>query len=261
MKKTGQANLHEGESVWTESELCDPHEVDGKGGRVRAMFGAIAHRYDVNNHIHSLWLDRYWRSVAVGLCGIGSGDVVVDVACGTGDLAMFAAHRGAKRVVGVDFVHEMVCIAGRKSDSGDEGGVPVNFVEGDAMRLPLGDESVDVVMIGFGLRNIAEPAAAVREFARVLARGGRLMILEFSRPKNWIVSSVYGFYFNHVMPRTAAWISGDKSNAYRYLPQSVNTFGDGDYMAELIENAGMRMCLRKRMTMGVVTVYLAEQEV
>lgn len=228
------------------------------------MFAAIADSYDLNNRVHSLWRDQAWRRKAVQLCHVRQHETVLDVACGTGDLALAFAEVNPKRVVGVDFVHEMLTIARGKHAERDprrpEGKpVPVHFADGDALRLPVADQSVDVVSIAFGIRNVADPEAAAGEFHRVLRPGGRLCILEFSLPTNPILRGGYNLYFRHVMPRTATLLSGDRSGAYRYLPNSVNTFLGRAEMADLLESAGFSAVTQNPLTFGIAVAYLARK--
>lgn len=135
--------------------------------------------------------------------------------------------------------------------------VPVVYVQGDAMALPLADASVDVVSIAFGLRNVAEPRAALREFARVLKPCGRLIVLEFSEPTLPVVRWVDRLYRRHIMPRTAAMIARDRVGAYAYLPRSVATFASGQAMLDMIESSGLREAVQREMTLGVASVYRA----
>ena len=248
--------MRQGEPLWSEADLADPHAVSDKAERVRAMFAAIAPKYDLNNRVHSFGLDRSWRRAAVRAAGVRAGEVVLDVACGTGDLARAFVEGGAGRVVGVDFTFEMLRIAGRKGGAGVGGGrVSPVYGAGDATRLPVGDGSVDVVSIAFGLRNVAAPGVAVREFYRVLRPGGRLVILEFGLPRNALLRGLYNAYFRYVLPRSAALVAGDRNGAYRYLPESVNTFGDRESVCGLMRGAGFERVVATPLTMGVAVVY------
>lgn len=236
----------------------DPHGTPDKADRVRRMFAAIADSYDLNNRVHSLGRDQAWRRVAVRMCAVQPSDVVLDVACGTGDLALAFADAGAGRVLGVDFTHEMMLPGQRKRDEQrDRNGrvAPIAFLDGDALRLPIADDSVDVVSIAFGIRNVADPARALAEFRRVLRPGGRVMILEFSQPRLAPLRWAYHLYFHHVLPRTATWIARDRSGAYRYLPHSVQTFIDKPAMIDLMTQAGFADVRTRSLTFGIALAY------
>lgn len=248
--------------AWRDDELADPHQAPDKALRVRRMFAAIARSYDLNNRLHSLGRDQSWRRRAVRLARVKTTDTVLDVACGTGDLAMAFAQARAHRVVGVDFTHEMLELARRKRPLRDRRGrraQPVHYVDGDATRLPIADRSVDVVSIAFGLRNVADPAAAVAEFYRVLKPGGRLVILEFSTPRFPPLRLGYQLYFNHVLPRTATWISRDRSGAYRYLPRSVDTFIDRPRIVRMMNETGFANVSLEPMTLGIAVAYVGRR--
>jgi demethylmenaquinone methyltransferase/2-methoxy-6-polyprenyl-1,4-benzoquinol methylase len=131
----------------------------------------------------------------------------------------------------------------------------LSYHTGDAMRLPLADASVDVVSIAFGIRNVAQPERAVREFFRVLKPGGRIIILEFSLPTNPVLRGLYNFYFRHIMPRTATLIARDRSGAYKYLPRSVNTFINRETVTAMIKDAGFVEPAQKAVTFGVAVIY------
>ncbi|MGE5612489.1 MAG: bifunctional demethylmenaquinone methyltransferase/2-methoxy-6-polyprenyl-1,4-benzoquinol methylase UbiE [Bacillota bacterium] len=238
--------------VWDEALLANPHAVADKRRRVQRMFAAIAPSYDINNRVHSLWIDQWWRRQAVAWAEVKPTDVVVDVACGTGDLALRFAIAKPRKVIGIDFTHEMLPLAKRKVN---ENRADVSLACGDAMQLPLPDGCADVVSIAFGIRNVSTPEAVVAEFHRILRPGGRLIILEFSLPKNPVLRGIYNFYFRHVLPRTATLISGDTTGAYKYLPESVNTFIDRDRMMRIMENTGFIHVEQRPMTCGVCVCY------
>jgi demethylmenaquinone methyltransferase/2-methoxy-6-polyprenyl-1,4-benzoquinol methylase len=260
------------EPVWTKQNLDAPHAVADKAQRVQAMFSAIAPSYDINNRVHSLWRDQAWRRAAVGQAQVQAGDTILDVACGTGDLTLaFAAtakakgqpsneKTGPKRVLGIDFTFDMLTIAKDKAaarypaEKQNSQRRPT-FMVGDAMALPVADQSVDVVSIAFGIRNVAKPSVAIAEFFRVMRPGGRLIVLEFSLPRNALMRGLYNFYFKHILPRTAALIARDRSGAYRYLPKSVNTFIEREQMVEMLEEAGFGQVTVKALTMGVAVIY------
>ena len=266
--------------AWDDRLLLSPHTVADKRGRVQRMFAAIAPSYDLNNRVHSLWIDQAWRRKTVKLAAVTPADTVVDVACGTGDLTLKfaqalcdATNRGQSakyrvvpprdRIMGIDFTYEMLPLARRKAANRSVKGVGrsftlggiTQFICGDATALPLPDGSADVVSIAFGIRNVADPAAAIREFFRILRPGGRLLILEFSLPTNAVLRGCYNFYFRKVLPRTATFISGDRTGAYKYLPESVNTFIGRPEMAQMMSNAGFAGVEQFPMTFGVSVCY------
>ncbi len=219
------------------------------------MFAAIAPRYDLNNRLHSFGRDQAWRRVAVREAALRPGDAALDVACGTGDLAFALARAGAARVTGLDFTPEMLEIARRRAGRFAAPATRIDWVEGDAQNLPVPDAAFDVVTIAFGLRNVADPASALAQFRRVLRPKGRLVILEFSRPRNPIIARVNDFYCRRVMPFTATLISRDRSGAYKYLPRSVETFPERDSLVSLIRGAGFDAVTQRPLTFGVCTCY------
>jgi len=242
--------------AWNDQLLQNPHAVADKRRRVQKMFAAIAPSYDLNNHLHSLWMDQAWRKKAVKLADVKSGDAIVDVACGTGDLTFaFAARHPDVNVTGIDFTYEMLPIARQKFADRKSQIANCKFLNGDAQSLPLPDACCDVVSIAFGIRNVQDTMAALREFRRVLRPAGRLIILEFSLPTNPILRGLYNFYFRKVLPTTATLISGDKTGAYKYLPESVNTFIGRDQMMSMMRDAGFNDVEQFPMTFGVCVCY------
>lgn len=240
--------------AWSRDRLAgNPHEDREKAARVQQMFAAIARRYDLNNRLHSLGRDQAWRRVAVAAAGVGEGGEVLDVACGTGDLSEALAAGGASRVVGVDFSEPMLDQARAKQRRRGGSGCEYRFA--DAMDLPFGDGEFDAVTIAFGLRNIVEPRRALGEFRRVLRRGGRLVVLEFSEPRSRLLRSMNRLYTERIMPFTAAVIAGDRSGAYRYLPRSVRTFPDAAGVSAMIGEAGFGEISMNPLTFGVCTVH------
>ncbi len=250
-------------TAWDEKLLENPHSVADKRSRVQKMFAAIAPSYDLNNRLHSFWRDQAWRRKAVKIAELKPLDEVVDVACGTGDLTLAFA-RGLEKieelqrpreefqgkVVGIDFTYEMLPIANRKSDHSR-----CRFINGDAQSLPLPDASADVVSIAFGIRNVQDIPTALREFRRILRPGGRLVILEFSKPTNPVIRFFNDFYCGKIMPITATLISGDKSGAYKYLPKSVDTFINREKMVQMMADAGFGQIEQHPMTFGVCVCY------
>jgi demethylmenaquinone methyltransferase/2-methoxy-6-polyprenyl-1,4-benzoquinol methylase len=244
--------------AWAENELSDPHHHAQKADKVRRMFAAIAGKYDLNNRLHSLGRDQAWRRFAVKAAAVQPGDTVADIACGTGDLTELFARTPASRVIGIDFTPEMLDVARRKlTTRAPDLQRKVEYRQGDAQSLDLPNASVDVVSIAFGIRNVADPRRAIREFARILRPGGRVVILEFDTPRfppfRWLNS----FYCGWLMPRTATLIAGDKSGAYRYLPKSVGTFMPRDELLNSLAAAGLQTPSAKPLTLGICTCYRA----
>jgi demethylmenaquinone methyltransferase/2-methoxy-6-polyprenyl-1,4-benzoquinol methylase len=251
-------------AIWSSADLAgNPHAAADKASRVRAMFSAIAPRYDLNNRLHSFGRDQAWRRAAVRLARLRPGDTVLDAACGTGDLAEAFARAGAASVTGVDFAEPMLALARAKSGRrrrrgrGREAAPAPLYRQADVMDLPFEDQSFDVVSIAFGIRNVAEPAAAAAEFRRVLRPGGRLVVLEFSRPANPVLRRLNHLYCEHVMPVTATLLSGDRTGAYRYLPRSVATFAEPEALAGILGGAGFGDIIQHPLTFGVCTVTVA----
>jgi demethylmenaquinone methyltransferase/2-methoxy-6-polyprenyl-1,4-benzoquinol methylase len=221
------------------------------------MFAAIAPSYDLNNRLHSAWIDQHWRRRAVKFSRLTPTDHVLDVACGTGDLTLAFAHARPASVTGTDFTYEMLPIARSKAASQlatRNSQLPL-FTTGDAQALPFPDASFDVVSIAFGIRNVQDPLTALKEFRRVLRPGGRVIVLEFSVPTNPLFRAVYNFYSAKVMPLTATWLSGDRSGAYKYLPHSVETFLTPPQMLARLQQAGFSDLASKPLTFGTVTLY------
>lgn len=252
--------------AWSDGELAgNPHAHGDKPVKVRRMFAAIARSYDLNNRLHSFGRDVAWRRAAVRLAGVKPGEDVLDVACGTGDLTRAFCDTPARRVVGLDFTPEMLDIAchkcgvprGLRSNEapaarrGGPGPVSPEFLDGDATNLPFEDGAFDVVSIAFGIRNVGDTARALAEFRRVLRPGGRVVILEFDRPRNPLIAWANDVYTSKVMPWSATLISRDSSGAYRYLPKSIETFLTREQMAAALEKAGFSVMTQRPMTFGV----------
>jgi demethylmenaquinone methyltransferase/2-methoxy-6-polyprenyl-1,4-benzoquinol methylase len=221
------------------------------------MFDAIARRYDTLNRVLSAGLDRRWRRRAIRELALTGRERVVDVCTGTADVALEAAARGARHVVGVDFAGAMLEI-GRDKIARAAPPVPVHLVRGDATALPVASASADAATVAFGIRNVVDVEAACRELARVLKRDGRLAILEFGMPRMPIVRSLYAAYFRYVLPRIGRAVSRHGS-AYDYLPASVAQFPSGREFAALLERAGFRDVRPVPLAAGAVYLYVARR--
>lgn len=231
--------------------------VDKSGPRVRRMFGEIAPRYDLLNHLLSLNVDRYWRRRAVQLVPPQSGMKILDLCTGTGDLAfafLRAAHGNAE-IVAADFCHQMLTIGRAKAARAAANG-QVNFVEADAQSLPLPDNEFDVVCVAFGLRNVADTDQGLREMTRVCRPGGRVAVLEFTTPQWQPFKAVYGWYFRRVLPRIGQWIARNRESAYSYLPESVGEFAQGAELIQKMESAGLVSVKQHSLTLGIATLYV-----
>ena len=254
------SSISSDEIAWSANDLVnDPHQIGDKAERVRSMFGAIADSYDLNNRIHSFGLDQTWRRKTVCHCQVKPTDDVLDVACGTGDLAEAFASANPATVTGLDFTEPMLKIAREKAIGRTRSaGLPVpRYIRGDAMDLPQADGSMDIVSIAFGIRNVADPGRALGEFRRVLRPGGRLAVLEFSEPSMPILRAFNRLYTRRIMPITATLLARDRSGAYRYLPRSVATFHDRDSFTQLLTEARFESVELYPLTFGVCVVYLA----
>jgi len=252
----GSGGSGAGAPAWTAPELANPHANAEKPDKVRRMFSAIAPSYDLNNRLHSLWRDQAWRRFAVRRAQVKPGDVCLDIACGTGDLTELLAATPASRVIGVDFTPAMLEVAREKlKRRATSAQGKASYEEGDATALRFPDAFADVLTIAFGIRNVSDPGRAIREFARVLKPGGRLVVLEFDRPTFAPARWLNDFYCGWVMPRTATWISRDRSGAYRYLPKSVGTFMPRANMVRLLEQQGFTAVHARPLTLGICVCY------
>ncbi|HEV2761782.1 MAG TPA: bifunctional demethylmenaquinone methyltransferase/2-methoxy-6-polyprenyl-1,4-benzoquinol methylase UbiE [Pyrinomonadaceae bacterium] len=223
--------------------------------RVREMFARIAGRYDLLNHLLSANTDRRWRRLVARELkdSLQEGARVLDVACGTGDLSLALAAAGRAHVFGLDFCRPMLEIAARKSDGEPEPRVAA-YVEGDALRLPFADRTFDAATIAFGLRNLSSVEGGLGELFRVLKPGGRLAVLEFSRPVVPGFRALFQFYFERVLPRLGGLISGSRG-AYEYLPDSVSRFPDQRRLVELMSAAGFERVGYRNLTGGVAALH------
>ncbi|MDR1728528.1 MAG: ubiquinone/menaquinone biosynthesis methyltransferase [Acidobacteriota bacterium] len=232
---------------------------DDKPRQVRAMFEAIAGRYDFLNHFLSANLDRGWRRACVRAVGrrLPADDAprILDVGCGTGDLSLAFSRVGA--VTGCDFSREMLRRGARKvADAAPR--LPVQLLEADALRLPFADEAFDVAVSAFVLRNLADIDRGLGEMWRVLRQGGVLGVLDFGMPRTPVLRRLYGFYFLRVLPRVGRWVSG-ADGPYQYLPDSVQTFPPAEELRRRVEAAGFRDVRIQRLAGGVTVLITAEK--
>jgi demethylmenaquinone methyltransferase/2-methoxy-6-polyprenyl-1,4-benzoquinol methylase len=233
-------------------ELLDKREV-----RIRRMFNAIAPSYDLLNHLLSLNIDKYWRWRTTRLAPPVGTEPILDLCTGTGDLALAydRAAGGKVPIVGADFCHEMLVRAEAKAKK--RGAVErMRFLEADAQHLPFSDNEFQIVTVAFGLRNVTDTDRGIAEMVRVARPGGRVVILEFSRPRSRVLGGLYQFYFRRVLPTVGQAISRSRDNAYHYLPASVMEFPDGEALAERMRRHGLRDVRWHTLTFGIATLYI-----
>ena len=225
---------------------------------VRGMFGRIAPRYDLLNHLLSLNIDKYWRArTASRVSHIlkRTDAIALDLCCGTGDLMLGLEAKGPARIYGSDFCHPMLVAAHKKVHYNRRRS---ELFEADALVLPIADASLDLITIAFGFRNLANYRQGLRELLRVLKPGGTLAILEFSQPPNPVLSRVYDFYSKSILPVLGGWISGSR-DAYTYLPESVRKFPGAEELAEQMREAGFVDVEFERLTAGIVALHRGQR--
>src|ERR1051326_5200469 len=217
---------------------------------VREMFDRVARRYDRANHLLSFGCDFSWRRRAAEIVARWKPACVLDVATGSGDLALALQRRlSTAQVVGLDFSDAMLALARRK-------GVR-HLLAADAVQLPLADQSFDVVTIAFGLRNMRDWSEALREMRRILTSNGHLLVLDFSLPQHPIWRSLHRFYLHRIMPFVSAMITREKT-AYQYLGASIENFPCGPEMCDLIEANGFKNAVAEPLSGGIVTIYTVD---
>jgi demethylmenaquinone methyltransferase/2-methoxy-6-polyprenyl-1,4-benzoquinol methylase len=231
--------------------------VDKSDQRVRRMFASIARRYDLLNHLLSLNIDRSWRAFVTRTAAPVPGDPVLDCCTGTADLALAydRAAGGKSPVVGADFCREMLLIGRKKVEKAHARG-RVTLVEGDAQRLPMPSGTFGVVSVAFGLRNVRDTARGIDEMIRVARPGGKIAILEFSRPRVRLLGSLYLGFFRHLLPRIGQALAPNSEHAYDYLPRSVLEFPDGQAMLDLLAARGLVELAQYPLTGGIATLYI-----
>ena len=216
------------------------------------MFGRVAPRYDLANHLLSFGIDRWWRNRVVKLVSpVLRRDAarVLDLCCGTGDLMVALSRARGKSVMGSDFCRPMLQAAAAKDRRSP-------LIEADALHLPFQTASLDLITVAFGFRNFANYDEGLKELRRVLRQGGLLAVLEFSTPPNAALRGLYQFYSGRILPRIGGLISGSPE-AYRYLPDSVRKFPGAGELADRMREAGFREVRFERMTFGIVAIHLA----
>lgn len=221
------------------------------------MFDNIAHRYDFLNHLLSLGIDKQWRKKAIRNLKSIHPKHILDIATGTGDLAFEARRQMPEaHITGLDLSEGMLGKAREKAE--ERKLANMEFVKGDSENLHFADTSFDAVSVAFGVRNFENLEAGLKEIYRVLKPGGRLAVLEFSKPKAFPVKQLFNFYFKNILPATGRMISKD-ARAYEYLPESVQAFPEGKDFIRILEKTGFKFCKDQPLTFGICSLYTAEK--
>jgi demethylmenaquinone methyltransferase/2-methoxy-6-polyprenyl-1,4-benzoquinol methylase len=252
----------------TDDTTSTPHEGDNttdfgfsrvnrgdKAGMVRGVFDSVAGRYDLMNDLMSGGIHRIWKRFTIELSAVRPGQTVLDIAGGTGDLAAkFSRLVGSEGQVILADINAAMLTVGRDRliDKGATGNVQV--VQADAQHLPFDDNSIDCITIAFGLRNVTDKALAMRSMLRVLRPGGRLLVLEFSKPTSALLGKLYDQYSFQILPAMGRLIAQD-AESYRYLAESIRQHPDQETLLEMMETAGFVNCRYHNMTGGVVALH------
>lgn len=227
----------------------------GKKEQVAQMFNNIARRYDFLNHFLSLGIDNIWRRKAIHcLKDISAEPVILDVASGTGDLAIAALKLNPKKIIGIDISEEMLNIGIQKINKKGYQNI-IELKKGDSENIEFDNDFFDGITVAFGVRNFENLNKGLSEMYRVLKPGGRAVILEFSKPRLFPVKQLYDFYFKAVLPMLGKIISKD-SSAYTYLPESVNAFPEREQFIQELENLGFKNCTFKPLSFGIAMIYV-----
>ncbi len=224
--------------------------------KVREMFSRLAERYDLINDIMSFGLHRRWKRQTVRLAVDGREPPLrwLDLCCGTGDMAFLAEGIGGQPIVGADFTLPMLAVARRRARADSKS---CSFVQADALRLPFSDGTFDVISVGYGLRNLADPEAGLAEMRRVLAPGGRAVILDFGKPKNPIAASLYGSFLRTMMPAVGLLFHGD-ADTYLYIPASLERYPAQRGVTELMRRVGFANARYENRLLGTMGINIGE---
>lgn len=232
-----------------------PYKDDksGKKEQVAKMFDNISHKYDFLNHFLSLGIDKLWRKKAIGMLEKASPQVILDVATGTGDFALQAMSLKPAKITGIDISEGMLEV-GRKKIAARNLQHIIDLKAGDSENIPFPENNFDAVTVAFGVRNFENLEKGLSEIFRVLKPGGKLIVLEFSRPRKFPMKQLYNFYFKHILPRVGRAVSNDEA-AYTYLPESVQAFPDGDDFLRVLDRVGFNNTQCKALTFGISSIY------
>ena len=228
-----------------------------KKQQVSEMFNRIALSYDFLNHFLSAGIDRHWRKIAVKMLSASKPKTILDVATGTADFAIEAISLQPEKITGVDLAENMLEIGRQKIKKMNlENSIALQ--QADSEALPFPENNFDAITIGFGVRNFMHPLKGLSEMNRVLKPGGKIAVLEFSKPKNFMVKTLFNFYFKQLCPLIGALVSRDKK-AYKYLHDSVKNFAEGREFVNMMETAGFKNTFQRKLTFGIASVYFGEK--
>jgi demethylmenaquinone methyltransferase / 2-methoxy-6-polyprenyl-1,4-benzoquinol methylase len=236
-----------------------PYKDDqaGKKQQVARMFDRISGRYDFLNHFLSLGIDIGWRKRAIQQLEILHPKLILDVATGTGDFAWQALSLEPEKIIGVDISEGMLDV-GRKKMRDRKVDDRIELLAGDSENLPFDENKFDALIVGFGVRNFENLEQGLAEMLRVVRPGGKVVILEFSKPQRFPFRQLYSFYFKLILPKLGQWISSDKS-AYTYLPESVEAFPDGQKFVDILNRLGYKNTSCKPLTFGISSLYIGSK--
>lgn len=239
--------------------MIKPYHANGsKKEQVAEMFNNIAPKYDFLNHFLSMGIDNIWRRKAINTLKMVSPKRILDIATGTGDLALAAMRLKPNAVTGVDLSEEMIAVGRKKVEKKGWSSV-IHFEKGDSEQLRFADRQFDAAMVAFGVRNFENLQQGLDEIFRVLAPGGRLVVLEFSQPSNFLVKAVYRFYFFTILPFLGRMFSKDP-RAYTYLPESVYAFPRGEAFLAHLKKAGFTQVKAQSLTLGIASLYIGDKQ-
>lgn len=221
------------------------------------MFDNISSRYDFLNHLLSLGIDRSWRRKAIRMLRDSRPKLILDVATGTGDFAIQALTLEPTKIIGID-ISEGMLSKGRAKLAERGLGERIELLKGDSENIPFEENKFDAVTVAFGVRNFENLERGLQEIHRVLRPGGQLVVLEFSKPRMFPFRQIYSFYFRFILPRVGGLVSKDQS-AYRYLPESVRDFPDGERFTAILQSVGFNHTTCKALTFGISSVYSARK--
>ncbi|MDG1987636.1 MAG: bifunctional demethylmenaquinone methyltransferase/2-methoxy-6-polyprenyl-1,4-benzoquinol methylase UbiE [Halieaceae bacterium] len=226
-----------------------------KANLVAGIFNSVADRYDLMNDLMSIGIHRIWKRFAIELSAVREGNSVLDIAGGTGDLAIkFSDIVGSDGTVVLADINESMLKVGRDKLLDKCWRSNINFVQADAQKLPFPDANFECITIAFGLRNVTDKSAALKSMYRALKPGGRLLILEFSKPTNGILAKAYDAYSFHILPLMGKIVAND-SDSYKYLAESIRMHPDQEELQILVEDAGFSNCDYYNMTGGIVAIH------